>query len=248
MKNWMQTKPPAGIQLNKNHPLAQGLVGCWIFNEGAGLRANDLSGNDNTGVLNNFEPMSSTQGWTGGIYGTSLMFNGTNTFVDCGNKPSLNITSPFSIEGYYNSTTVVGSGVIAGKQSSTSLTGTGYTLYRSGNIFRFEIYNGPANKIQTNSSITISSNTTYHVVGVYNGANSMLYVNGVLSNSAAAVGFSPDTTHDFIIGKLTYTNAFYFSGIISSVRMWNRALNSTEIQNLYAQPFAMFRAIKRETI
>ena len=30
------TKPPPGAQINWSHPLAQGLVGAWIFNEGAG--------------------------------------------------------------------------------------------------------------------------------------------------------------------------------------------------------------------
>jgi hypothetical protein len=29
----MQTKPPVGVQLNRSHPLARGLVSCFLFNE-----------------------------------------------------------------------------------------------------------------------------------------------------------------------------------------------------------------------
>jgi hypothetical protein len=41
-------KPIRGLQLNKSHPLARGLVGCWLLNEGTGHKVFDLSGNSNT--------------------------------------------------------------------------------------------------------------------------------------------------------------------------------------------------------
>lgn len=45
------SKPPLGVQLDWTNPINRGLVGCWIFNEGGGTRANDLSGNGNHGLL-----------------------------------------------------------------------------------------------------------------------------------------------------------------------------------------------------
>jgi len=45
----MILKPPLGVQLNRKHPLARGLAGCWLMNEAAGDIINDLSGNANTG-------------------------------------------------------------------------------------------------------------------------------------------------------------------------------------------------------
>jgi hypothetical protein len=38
------TKPPPGAEIDWEHPLAQGLVGAWLFHEGAGLWVNDVSG------------------------------------------------------------------------------------------------------------------------------------------------------------------------------------------------------------
>lgn len=42
-KNWRNIKPPPGSQINFGHPLAQGLVGCWLMNEGGGRRIADLA-------------------------------------------------------------------------------------------------------------------------------------------------------------------------------------------------------------
>jgi hypothetical protein len=39
-----QLKPTRGILLNTRHPLARGLVGCWLMNEGSGRKINDLAG------------------------------------------------------------------------------------------------------------------------------------------------------------------------------------------------------------
>ena len=38
----VRQKPPLGSYINWEHQLAQGLVDCWLFNEGAGTRANNL--------------------------------------------------------------------------------------------------------------------------------------------------------------------------------------------------------------
>ena len=44
-------KPIRGSHLNRSHPLAHGLVGCWLFNEATGKKLFDLSGNDNSGTF-----------------------------------------------------------------------------------------------------------------------------------------------------------------------------------------------------
>ena len=45
-------KPPLGSTLNLNHPLANHVMACYLFNEQGGNVAYDLSGNGNHGVLN----------------------------------------------------------------------------------------------------------------------------------------------------------------------------------------------------
>lgn len=36
---WGTSKPPAGSSIDWSHPLAKGMVGCWLFNEGGGRSA-----------------------------------------------------------------------------------------------------------------------------------------------------------------------------------------------------------------
>ena len=46
-------KPFRGIQINWAHPLARGLVGVWLMNEGTGNKIYDLSGNQHIGTFEN---------------------------------------------------------------------------------------------------------------------------------------------------------------------------------------------------
>src|SRR6266404_3175060 len=65
--------------------LSNGLVGYWNLNENTGTTANDLSGNGNTGTLNN-SPL-----WVTGKFGNAL------DFLAAGNTASVSITQASSI-------------------------------------------------------------------------------------------------------------------------------------------------------
>ena len=79
MGNWANQKPPLGYPLDKQNPLAQGLVGCWLFNEAGGGIANDISGYGNHGTLTGMaNPPTATSGWVG----NGLRFDGLNDFVN----------------------------------------------------------------------------------------------------------------------------------------------------------------------
>ena len=68
------------------YPSDDGLVGYWSFSEGSGTTAYDKGpyGNDGT-VIN---PI-----WTNGKYGNALYLNGSTTYVNIADSPSLSIAS-----------------------------------------------------------------------------------------------------------------------------------------------------------
>ncbi len=68
-------KPPLPVHINWEHPLSRGLVGCWLFNEGGGNIAFDLSGHVNHGTINGAT-------WTAEKLGSALSFDGTNDYVE----------------------------------------------------------------------------------------------------------------------------------------------------------------------
>ncbi|MCP5499418.1 MAG: putative Ig domain-containing protein [Leptospiraceae bacterium] len=75
-------------------------------------------------------------------------------------------------------------------------------------------------------------NTWTHVCGVYDGSTAYLYANGMLLNSAAKS--INTTTGSFTIGANTSGSSF-FNGKIDDVRIYNNALNQTQIRQLATQ-------------
>jgi len=62
-------KPPPSARLIRGHRLAQGLIGCWLFNEDDGSQVFDLSRNENYGTLVDVS-------WAFGKYGSGIYFPG----------------------------------------------------------------------------------------------------------------------------------------------------------------------------
>ena len=100
--------------------------------------------------------------------------------------------------------------------------------------------------ITTNYTITLGTANFYHIVGTYDGANIILYVNGVSVGSTAAslngtTNWSPGGGY-FSIGANRSANdgsvSQYASAVIDESGIWNRAITATEVTNLYNSGFA----------
>jgi hypothetical protein len=75
-KNKSNIKPSLGSTINTNHPLAQGLVGCWLFNEQTGNKIYDLSKDNHGNLINGVVRNPNNFG--------SLKFDGTNDYAEFG--------------------------------------------------------------------------------------------------------------------------------------------------------------------
>ena len=74
-------KPIKSSIVNPTHPLAKGLVGCWLLNEGTGNKISDLSGHGNSGTI------YGSPAWSAGPTGGCLEFvNGNSQYVNLGNS------------------------------------------------------------------------------------------------------------------------------------------------------------------
>jgi hypothetical protein len=107
---------------------------------------------------------------------------------------------------------------------------------KTGNKFEFLVENS-SNTIVTASSPSFNPNQGqwYFLAGVYDGSNVILYVDGVLANSAALTGNikSNDGTHRLVMGRLPWGYGF-FVGYLDEVRIWNAALSQAQIQQQMA--------------
>ena len=79
----------------------------------------------------------------------------------------------------------------------------------------------------TTAGSVVPAQNWRHVVGTYDGANLVLYTNGVERSTGAKTGLVTDPD-GFTIDVLT-------TSLVKNVGIWNRALSAAEVADLYSQ-------------
>lgn len=187
---------------------------------------NDLSGTNhinfygNSSYNTNATPTFSNDGGgsliTTGIFGKSVSNSGISGSV------------ARSMEAWVKFNSVAGNAIISiGNQPNSSL---------------FELMAYSTNVIEhiwgtfTKSSTVLTTNTWYHIVIIYDGTtNHFIYINGVqvgVSTSVDGNNLALNTGNTPIyIGTAVTTSWGAFDGKIAALRIYNRALSSTDITN-----------------
>ncbi len=84
------------------------------------------------------------------------------------------------------------------------------------------------------SSLTLTANTWQMISAVYDGSTFRCYVNNATSSIAANWSSFNTTNLPFIIGRSTAGSSTFATASIDDVRVYSRALNSSEISQLIA--------------
>ena len=245
--NWLQ-KPPLGVQLKWGHPLTKGLVGCWLFNEGGGDKAYDLSGYGNHGTLKNMAfPPTITSGWNPSKDGIGLAFDGNNNYLDCGNDPSLNITDAITIEACVKPALYQADAGVIGKKYSYD-----FGIHQSKITFGY--YLSQADNIYSATTQDVVNNEWNHLVVSYTlgtGSSIKLFWNGQEVSGSWIHGdgtATPPTNSEVLkIGRDDYF-ADYFNGLVHYVKLYNRTLRAQEIQQLYIDSYSIVEPATKYTI
>jgi len=228
----MQTATVAATAMATcNNASTTGLVGCWRFDEGTGTTVADSSGMSNTGTLS-----SSGVSWiAGGHSGSALQFNASQSgYVSAGinNMPAAN--APQSISLWLNVASVP-----SGNEDALALTNDG-----SGSAIQMGFRGGKFAAWQFGGGILVQASTTvgwHHYVYTYDGTpgaqgTHRLYVDGApQASSTVASQAAVPTGLNF--GRWT-GGSEYLTGALDEIRIYNRALNATEVQALDNAPLA----------
>ena len=198
-----------------------GLVAAYNFDEGSGSKLTDRSGVGNNGTIAN-------AAWnTTGKNGGSLSFNGTNAMVTVNDSSSLDLTTGMTLEAWvYPTATLPSWPTILLKEQTGDLT---YSIYANSDT------NLPAGVIFTTQEVNVrgtkklSLNTWTHLSVTYDGANMRFYVNGVLANTKPQTGKMATSSNPLRIGGNSVWPSEFFTGRIDDIRVYNRALSTTEI-------------------
>jgi hypothetical protein len=248
IQGYNQDKPPLGSSINWGHPLSNGLVGCWLMNEGGGTKVKELVSNNNGTIVGRL--------WKPSLRGTSLL-------------PSVSTVGSSSLEYIVSSNTMptlltknitIIQGYIPRSFSQTN--------YQDQSMWGFQVDNNGYMRfiVNTDGSLTFvrynSSSSTFALrttnvsmltlnklniaVVSYDqsttAANIHIYVNGIECSYATTTDGSStrrDDSFKFVIGQMDggFNGNRWLDGYILFNYAINRILSPQEIQSLYVSPY-----------
>jgi len=140
------------------------------------------------------------------------------------NNSSIKPTSALSIECWIKTPDVSS----ASKYISDADVGaTRFFLMQVGSKARFKIAT-----TEIDSAANLTDNTWHYIAGTWNGSTMTLYVDEETPVTISKSGTITYDTDDLFIGSRLGTGE-YFDGLISDVRLYDRALTSDEVENNY---------------
>lgn len=224
--------------------ITTGLVGWWKFDEGSGTNAADSGSGGNAGTLTN------SPTWVSGKIGNSaISFDGVNDYVDIGNPSALQIIGQISLSAWVN-VDVFGDGSNGCAGFCSAIIEKGFSGGKEAYVLRIQYPTARLTHELAVLSYDGTDNGTYwaktgwntgvwhHVVGVYNGTNWILYFDGenVAQTSDGTGAISSGVAVTIGAAIINGSPVRYFDGSIDDVRIYNRALSSTDVAELYAYP------------
>ena len=222
--------PRVGQRANLQHPLMRGCVGWWPLTDGGGGIAKDISTGGNDGTHDVGLSHTATE------IGNAVNFPGSGSI-----DSSVTVLSqPMTISAWAYPTTlptnIYGKNIYTGQQSWGRVELNIEWQSSTGDVVA-QLYSGThlGSHAYLPGTTKINANEWVHLVGVYDGASSELYVNGVLDATGQLGSYT--LSGGFRIGAL-WNGGYNFLGNIQNVRIWDRALSSSEILQLYTNPWS----------
>jgi hypothetical protein len=205
-----------------NNIPTNGLVAYYPFNG----NTNDESGKGNNGI--NYGATLTYDRFNN--YNNAYYFNGINYFISVNNSSSFQPSSGLSISAWINLSYPLKNEIIAAKGTETTINSwaLGYDSVTAKVYFQINL-NGELKKVFMNSALM-----TYNwnnIICTFDGSIMSIYFNGQQENLLPTSYNMGTNNEDFRIGS--NSAGYYFYGSIDDIRIYNRTLNESEIQQLY---------------
>ena len=213
------------IQLS---PTISGLVAYYPF---------DINSADQSGKGNNLgcSSMSTCPGVTNGKISKAYNFDGVDDQYLDSSTVSLDINQ-YTVSAWVKTSTKQGrmSIIEFTKSSANGNNRRGIAIAGNTEGGKPIIYYGN-DKMKTGNTGDLRDGNWHHIMGIYNGTNALIYVDGSsvslgAESTANAGGYS---SYLRVGNSLTSGESNYFSGAIDDIRIYSRALSSSEIQEVY---------------
>ncbi len=169
--------------------------------------------------------------------GSALDFDGTDDQIDLGNISSLSETDAFTIEGWFNQTTLDQTRGMFIMRTDASNQIRART-WSDGNMYVY-LHNASTFNAAFDYSTVVTANGWFHFAMVFDGngatnADRMkVYIDGVevsLTYNGTVPTSAPDlSSANFLISDDTDGDSMYWLGLIDEFRIWNASLTAGDI-------------------
>lgn len=164
---------------------------------------------------------------------SSFTFDGVDSYFDTGF--SVASFSSFSVSAWVYANSLGSYNVVASQWRNNNTTVSSWFLETIGTNMAFGVGSGSSANYATKSFSTLG---WHHIVGVWNGANVEIYIDSVASGSPVNVSSINTPTVNMSIGGLwnsggTTVDNGLWNGNIDEVSIWNSALSSDAITEIY---------------
>ncbi len=201
-----------------------GLVAYYPFHG----QANDASGHHNDAVVSG--PVLTTDRFE--QVNSAYLFDGNDDFMTVADSTSLDITAQITLATWIYPQMRKSQKIMVKGQTLHGNTAAPYELSLSGSgdiIFSLR----PGLQFTQSRQHGYNLNQWIFVAGTYDGSAMKLYVNGNLTNIQNVAGPLNSNNDELLIGTRLKIRSDTFNGKIDDIRIYNRALSTTEIQTLY---------------
>jgi len=215
----------------------KGLIAYYPLN--SKYEAKDVTPNANNGVINGATLTTGRMGEINGAYS----FNGTSNYISVAHNNIQNLNSNGSIivwvrsdKSYPSDTTSTNFRGIISKTSNGGSSGISYYIDWYGTnttrYLRAQIGDGSNTKGIVLSNFDFGSSWR-QLAFTFDQSNIILYIDGVLAGQTSNTISAQSLNTSLDIGKAFKGSSYVWSGAISDIKIYNRALSNQEIKTLY---------------
>jgi uncharacterized delta-60 repeat protein len=220
--------------IGADEAVGAGAFAYFTFDEGSGQTAADSSGNSRNGTLGSTTSVESNDPTWGCVTGgNALEFDGGDQVL----VGEYDLLSAISISAWINWDAVTTDDGILSKRTSTEVLGN-WALRMDGTsatgLLEWMVWTGDAASQKFYSTTAIGTGVWTHVVLTFDETTNTakFYINGTLDNTTTTFTNNlEDTAQSIIIGWAGQSSQ-YFDGRIDEVRIFDYALNQSEVDAL----------------
>lgn len=220
-----------GLVLDYSSPLARGLVAWHAINEGAGRRANDISGNGNQGT-HILDP--AWTGTSGRLTGAALTLNGSSQYISVPHSASISLLGDMSMVCWLKVSAWNWHMFYTKTNSGTAGPFMAYINQVRGTV-EFHRGNGTVSAY-VESTTPIAVNLWQCIAVTMTGTTVQHYLNGATNGTGTLSTTIGDSGNAMRMGNRP--DGFWLNGQMANWRLYNRALDAREVEQLYSDPLA----------